>query len=282
MTPEHLGGGTVIFRDAISVPQDVLIPYLEERKESARREMFTYVQDEHGNDIHVINQGGFIYGLDDIMKTPVRMMDLDLPFFRKCEDALYAALIQYIEMFPAVLQCLWWRSEGHILAYDKGAKLGFHSDNDVNYRYGAEPQMQHATRNVLSALIYFNDCTDLGEEETPYSFSGGHMSVPYFGIDIKPQTGMICMMPANYIGAHEIFEVTRGTRYSYLGWFAQGSADPERGVNPVIGKNDSKTGGQVWMSTIIDDYESYVKSKYGESNVPDGLMLSASRKIDHL
>lgn len=281
MTPEHLGGGTVVFKNAISVPQDVLIPYLEERKEIARRNMFTYVKDENGNDIHVINQGGFIYDLDDINKTPVRMMDLDLPFFRQCEDALYQALIRYIELFPAVLQCLWWRSEGHILAYDKGAKLGFHSDNDVNYRYGAEPQMQHATRNVLSALIYFNDCVDEGEEETEYSFSGGHMSVPYFDVDIKPKTGMICMMPANYIGAHEIFEVTRGTRYSYLGWFAQGSPDPDRGVNPVIEKDNSTTGGQVWLKTIIEDYEQYIKDKYGESNIPEGLMLSASRKIDH-
>lgn len=280
MNPEHLGGGTVIFKNAINVPQDILIPYLEERKEIARRNMFTYIKDETGKDIHVINQGGFIYDLDDVMKTPVRMMDLDLPFFRECENALYEALIRYIEMFPAVLQCLWWRSEGHILAYDRGAKLGFHSDNDVNYRYGAEPQLQHATRNVLSALIYFNDCVDQGEE-VPYSFSGGHMSIPYFDIDLKPQTGMICMMPANYLGAHEIFEVTRGTRYSYLGWFAQGSPDPERGVNPVVEKDDSKTGGQVWLKTVIEDYENYIKNKYGESNIPEGLMLSASRKIDH-
>lgn len=280
MNPEHLGGGTVIFRNAISVPQDILIPYLEERKEIARRNMFTYVKDENGKETHVINQGGFIYDLDDVMKTPVRMMDLDLPFFRECESALYEALIRYIELFPAVLQCLWWRSEGHILAYDKGAKLGFHSDNDVNYRYGAEPQLQHATRNVLSALIYFNDCVDQ-EDEVPYSFSGGHMSIPYFDIDVKPQTGMICMMPANYLGAHEIFEVTRGTRYSYLGWFAQGSPDPDRGVNPVIEKDDSKTGGQVWLKTVIEDYENHVKNKYGESNIPEGLMLSASRKIDH-
>lgn len=280
MNPEHLGGGTVIFRNAISVPQNILIPYLEERKEIARRNMFTYVKDENGKETHVINQGGFIYDLDDVMKTPVRMMDLDLPFFRECESALYEALISYIELFPAVLQCLWWRSEGHILAYDKGAKLGFHSDNDVNYRYGAEPQLQHATRNVLSALIYFNDCVD-EEDEIPYSFSGGHMSIPYFDIDVKPQTGMICMMPANYLGAHEIFEVTRGTRYSYLGWFAQGSADPDRGVNPVIEKDDSKTGGQVWLKTVIEDYENHIKKKYGESNIPEGLMLSASRKIDH-
>lgn len=280
MNPEHLGGGTVIFRNAISVPQDILIPYLEERKEIARSNMFTYVKDENGKETHVINQGGFIYDLDDVMKTPVRMMDLDLPFFRECESALYEALIRYIELFPAVLQCLWWRSEGHILAYDKGAKLGFHSDNDVNYRYGAEPQLQHATRNVLSALIYFNDCVD-EEDEIPYSFSGGHMSIPYFDIDVKPQTGMICMMPANYLGAHEIFEVTRGTRYSYLGWFAQGSPDPDRGVNPVIEKDDSKTGGQVWLKTVIEDYENHIKNKYGESNIPEGLMLSASRKIDH-
>lgn len=282
MEPIHLGGGTVIFKNAIDVPQDIVIPYLESLKEQARSEMFDYVYDDSGEPIHVINQGGFIYELDDIMKSPVRIQNgLTIPFFEECEEAIYKALLMYVEMFPAILHCLWWRSVGHILAYDKGAKLGFHSDNDVNYRYGAEPQMQHATRNVLSALIYLNDCMDEGEEEKPYSFSGGHMSIPYFDIDIKPEKGMICLMPANYLGAHEIFEVTRGTRYSYLGWFAQGSADPDRGVRPFNTKEEMAMGNQLWLKTIIEDYGSYIDSKYENGNMPEQLKLFSSRKMDH-
>ena len=280
---EHLGGGTVVFRNAITVPQDTIIPYLEELKEQSRSEMFTIVKDENGNPLHALNQGGFIYDLEKINRAPVRMMNLTHPFFQECENALYSALLQYIEMFPAVLQSLWWRSEGHVLAYDKGASLGFHSDNDVNYRYGAVPPTEHATRNVLSALIYFNDCTDEGEEDTPYSFSGGHMSVPYFDVDIKPRTGDICMMPANYIGAHEIAEVTQGTRYSYLGWFAQGSEDTNRGVNPQHEKMSESIGGQYWMKTIIEDYEKYIYNKYPDNATrPSHLLAVSSRQKDHV
>ena len=280
---EHLGGGTVVFRNAIEVPQHVVIPHLEQLKEEARSQMFTIVRDENGKPLHAMNQGGFIYDLEKTSKAPVRMMNLDHPFFAECEKALYAALLRYIEMFPAILQSLWWRSEGHILAYDKGGALGFHSDNDVNYRYGAVPPTEHATRNVLSALIYFNDCVDEGEEETSYSFSGGHMTVPYFDVDIKPRTGDICMMPASYIGAHEILEVTRGTRYSYLGWFAQGSEDERRGVNPQHEKSSSTIGVQYWMKTIIEDYEQYIVEKYPDASTrPSHLLAVSNRQKDHV
>jgi predicted 2-oxoglutarate/Fe(II)-dependent dioxygenase YbiX len=280
---EHLGGGTVVFRNAITVPQDVIIPHLEDLKEKSRSEMFTTVYDEDGSPLHAVNQGGFIYNLDSVNRAPVRMMNLTHSFFQECETALYDALLQYIEMFPAVLQSLWWRSEGHVLAYDKGAALGFHSDNDVNYRYGAVPPTEHATRNVLSALIYFNDCIDEGEEETAYSFSGGHMSVPYFDVDIKPRAGDICMMPANYIGAHSIAEVTRGTRYSYLGWFAQGSEDVNRGVNPQHKKSSETIGGQYWMKTIIEDYTQYIVDKYPDSaSRPHHLLAVSGRQKDHM
>ena len=164
---ERLGGGVVVFRNAIGIPQDSIIPHLEHLKEDARSQMFTIVKDESGNSLHAINQGGFIYDLEKTSKAPVRIMNLDHPFFAECEKALYSALLQYIEMFPAILQSLWWKSEGHILAYDKGGALGFHSDNDVNYRYGAVPPTEHATRNVLSALIYFNDCALEKDDSRP-------------------------------------------------------------------------------------------------------------------
>jgi hypothetical protein len=107
------------------------------------------------------------------------------------------------------------------------------------------------------------------------------MSIPYFGIDIKPEKGMICLMPANYLGAHEIFEVTRGTRYSYLGWFAQGSADPDRGVRPFNTKEEMAMGNQLWLKTIIEDYGSYIDSKYENGHMPEQLKLFSSRKMDH-
>lgn len=278
----HLGGGTVLFENAINVPQQHIIPLLESLKEDARSKMFTIVKDENGNPLHAINQGGFIYDIENVMKAPVRIIGLRDKFFHDCEKALYQALLRYIEMFPAILQSLWWKTAGHVLAYDEGASLGFHSDNDVNYRYGFFPEKEHATRNVLSALIYLNDCVEDGDEEKEYSFSGGHMTIPYFGVDIKPKAGDICMMPANYLGAHEILKVTRGTRYSYLSWYAQGSEDHARGISPHEEENLEVVVGQYWLKTVIEDYESYVRSKYkDQSNVPEHLLLALGRPKDH-
>lgn len=280
---ENLGGGCVLFRKAIDVSHDVIIPHLEALKEQAREAMFTIVRDEDGNPIYAVNQGGFIYDLEKVNKAPVRIQNVSHEFFHECEAAIYRVLLQYVEMFPAILQSLWWKSEGHILAYDKGGSLGFHCDNDVNYRYGAVPPTEHATRNVVSALVYLNDCIDDGEEETPYSFSGGHMSIPYFDIDIKPKTGDILLFPANYLGAHEIFEVTRGTRYSYLSWFAQGSEHHEKGVNPQHEKSSDVIGGQYWLKTIIEDYENYILQKYpNAAERPAHLLAVTSRQKDHV
>ena len=151
--PEHIGGGTVIFKDAITVPQREAFEYLDKMKDEAFNNSYTIVNDEDGNPLHAINRGGFIYDLEDMDRAPIRIGSLDIPFFQECEKAIYGALLRYIEMFPAVLQCLWWKSPGHVLRYAKSGGLGFHADNDVNYRYGREPKEQHATRNVLSALV---------------------------------------------------------------------------------------------------------------------------------
>jgi hypothetical protein len=281
LEPRHLGGGTVLFENAITVPQNDLISYLENEKELWRKENFTVIYDDNGEPIHAINKGGFIYGLDSYKSAPVRIQNLTHPFFKECDDRVYDALLSYIEMFPAILQCLWWKSGGHVLCYDEGASLGFHSDNDVNYRYGAMPQLDHATRNVVSALVYFNSCTDDGSE-CDYGFSGGHMSIPYFDIDIVPHTGSIVLMPANYLGAHQIHEITKGSRYSYLLWFAQGVPAPEHGVNPVAPDGDYHSGGQWWLETLVEDYEKYINEKYPlGSSRPDNLTLFKSRAKDH-
>jgi hypothetical protein len=278
----HLGGGTVLFDDAMRVPQEKIIPYLDELKNKSKNENFTYVYGEDGEPLHAINSGGFIYNLELAAAAPVRIQDIEHRFFKECDDAIYSALLEYIEIFPSILQCLWWKSGGHVLCYDKGGRLGFHADNDINYRYGSQPKTEHATRNVISALVYLNDCVEGDDEDRQFSFSGGHMTVPYFDIDIKPRAGSIVMMPASYIGAHEIHEVTRGSRYSYLSWFAQGSPDPDRGINPMVEKEWINTGGQWWLDSIIEDYEAHILSKYpNKSERPRHLLNFRTRDEDH-
>jgi hypothetical protein len=153
----------------------------------------------------------------------------------------------------------------------------------VNYRYGQLPPFEHATRNVISALVYINNnCDDSDCDQ--FSFTGGEMIIPYFDITIKPKSGTVIFMPANYLGAHEIMEITSGSRYSYLSWFAQGSPQQEKGVSPQYpnGSDDRPIGGQWWMPTLIADYEKHLMDKYGdEGRIPPGATPFKSRKNDH-
>jgi hypothetical protein len=277
----HLGGGVVLFENAITVPQFEILPHIDEMKERWRRENFEIVYDENGKAIHAINKGGFIYSMDAMNSAPVRVQGLSHPFFHSCEAAIYAKLLEYIEFFPALLQCLWWKSAGHVLCYESGASLGLHCDNDVNYRYGYIPDTEHATRNVVSALIYLNDSTD--DNLVPYSFSGGKMDIPYFDIEITPQTGSILFMPANYLGAHVVKEVTRGVRYSYLSWFAQGDAAPAKGVSPKAwGSGNDVIDGQWWLETVIEDYKDSVMRRHaGDQSTINKLLHVQSRQHDH-
>jgi len=280
---KNLGGGVVVFENAIDVPQKEIISLMDELSEKSLSEQYEYKYDNDGNLLHAVNKSGFIYEINEISKTPIRVQELNHGFFRECEDAIYRCLLKYVEMFPAVLQCLWWKSEGHALKYPTGSKLGFHCDNDVNYRYGHFPPFEHATRNVISALLYINDNCDESDCDE-YSFTGGEMVLPYFDITIKPKSGTILFMPANYLGAHEILEVTSGSRYSYLSWFAQGSPQQDKGVSPQEPMDSAQrpVGGQWWMKTIVEDYEQYLMDKYGdEGKIPSGKTPFKSRKDDH-
>jgi len=280
---KNLGGGVVVFENAIDVPQKEIISIMDELSEKSLSEQYEYKYDNDGNLLHAVNKSGFIYEIESIAKNPIRVQELNHKFFYECEETIYSCLLEYIEIFPAVLQCLWWKSEGHALKYPTGSKLGFHCDNDVNYRYGQLPPFEHATRNVISALVYINNnCDDSDCDE--FSFTGGEMVIPYFDITIKPKSGTVIFMPANYLGAHEIMEITSGSRYSYLSWFAQGSPQQEKGVSPQYpnGSDDRPIGGQWWMPTLIADYEKHLMDKYGdEGRIPPGATPFKSRKNDH-
>lgn len=279
----NLGGGVVEFDGAINVPMPEILQLIDSLSQDSLNEQYEYILDESGKQTHAVNKSGFIYELDEISKNPIRIQKLEHPFFRQCEETIYQCLLEYIEMFPAALQCLWWKSEGHVLKYPTGSKLGFHCDNDVNYKYGHLPPFEHATRNVISALVYLNSNCE-GNQCDEYSFAGGEMEIPYFGITVKPKMGTVLFMPANYLGAHEIMEVTSGSRYSYLSWFAQGSPNPERGISPnePVDVVDRAIGGQWWMPDLMKDYEQYLMDKYGdESKIPTGKAVFKSRKDDH-
>ena len=265
------GYGIVTIKNACNVDFANMTERLEKLEKIAIEENFTIVYNDEGNPIHAVNQGGFIYSMELMQASPLRLMSLGEDWYDKFEGDIYKGLMQYIEMFPALLPCLWWKTTGHILSYSKGASLGIHSDNDVNYRFGYAPESQHATRNVVSAIIFLNSH---GED-----FTGGSMKFPYANVEIFPSAGDLLFFPANYTAAHEITTVDSGKRYSYLAWFAQGSEQPERSVNPQM--TPTPTGGQVWLTSVIQDYEEFLVNKYGESEIPEHVALHRSRQKDH-
>ena len=265
------GYGIVTFKNAHKVNFAEMQDRLIRLEQEAIKSNFTIVYDESGKPIHAVNQGGFIYGLDEVHRAPLRLQALGDDWYNEYEAVLYGCLMEYIEIFPALLPCLWWKSVGHILSYSAGGSLGLHCDNDVNYRYGNVPDEQHATRNVVSAIIFLNTAG--------IDFEGGSMYFPYADIEITPTAGDAVFFPANYTAAHQINEVTEGKRYSYLAWFAQGPEHPTHGINPQAAAGPN--GGQVWLQSVVGDYDKHVIAKYGEKASPPHLIAHRSRSNDH-
>lgn len=274
----NYGNGIVLFENVVDIDFDSIKDTLSYLENVARSENFKFVFDESGNPLHAVNQGGFIYSLDEVNKAPLRLQNLDKKIYSKYENVLYECLLQYISIFPALLQCLWWRSTGHILSYLPGGSLGLHCDNDVNYRYGDFPKEQHATRNVVSAIVFLNSSvTDLSDSNT-HDYVGGTMTFPYADVEIVPAAGSVLLFPANYVGAHQINTVISGKRYSYLGWFAQGSPQHEFNICPA--DEISSNGGQVWLKTVIEDYDKFLTNEYGE-DPPHHMVSHRRRPYDH-
>ena len=271
MDIENLGGGVLVFKNMVEIDHDSLIPYLAELHEKVVHEDFTVIHDDEGNELYAINRSGHRYPLEDIYRVnrimgfaPDDELDEKYIFFNKCEDAIYSCLLRYIEHFPMILPSLWWKTQGHVVAYRSQSDMGFHSDNDVNYQPGAIPDMQVATRHVVGAIMYFNDSVNSLEECGKYQYVGGELEFAYLGISYKPKSGDVIMFPSNYMGTHRVKECFGGSRYAYISYFAHGSEDPGRGVCPSDSGKFKLKSSQVWMPEVFEDYANYIKSKYGK------------------
>jgi hypothetical protein len=73
------------------------------------------------------------------------------------------------------------------------------------------------------------------------------------------------MFPSNYLGTHKVMECKEGERYAYVGYFAHGSSDPNRGVN-IRQPSEVMDSGQVWMPDIVNDYLEAIKRKHANTD----------------
>lgn len=284
--PKHLGMGVVLFENAIDVDQDKIIPFIASLKEKAIKDDYKIVYDEDNEPLYAINRSGHRYEIKAIYSSSSHIMDFLnqesdpslIEFFLKCEKTFYKNLLKYVELFPMLLPSLWWRTQGHILAYSPGSDMGLHSDNDVNYQPGFEPDLQVATRSVVGSIIYFNSSVESKNDIKKYEYLNGEICFPYADVIYKPKSGDLLMFPSNYLGSHEIKKCQEGNRYAYIGYYSQGSPQPDRGIDIFHGDIAPGLQGQIWMSNIVKDYVEYIVSKHGRSNeIANKLLLPTVR-----
>ena len=276
----NYGMGVICFPNAIDIDQDLVIPYLSSLKQKAIEEDYTIVE-ENGVPAYAVNRSGHRYSIPDIQTSASHIMnflDQNSPkelhlFFEKCENVMYNSLLKYIEMYPMILRNLWWRTLGHVLAYGPGSDMGLHNDNDVNYQVDLEPDLQLATRNVVGMIIYLNSSVEKKEDIVKYEYNNGEICFPYAKAKHTPKAGDVLIFPSNYLGTHEIKPCYNGSRYAYIGYFAQGSSHPERGIFITDEKLPPGKQGQIWMKNLRNDYINYILNKYNFKNIEEALSI---------
>lgn len=220
------GGGVIQFKNAVTVPQDKVLPYIDEHAYVPSCG-FDIREKEDGSK-YIIDYEGNVGDYEKLLGLPMRLGGYNMPgpvesytpddvrdFFIECEKALYRSLIRYIDIFPMIVNTLWWKNRGHVLKYLPKAALGLHNDNDTNYRTHDGQRVftsrEVAMYQVVNALVYFND-----------DYEGGEFYFPYLDILLKPEVGDIVFFPANYIGTHGVSPVVKGNRYTYLAQYGHG------------------------------------------------------------
>lgn len=273
---EILAPGIVVFRNVLKFDQPSVLAYIDENAAPAHETRWTYIIGEDGQE-YGINEDGFRYRPEDIPSTPVRLLKPVIhttpenikDFFYNMEETIYKCLMRYIDLYPLMLGCIWWRNRGHVLRYEDQGILGAHCDNDTNYKVTGGvrymPRGQVAARQTMGSLTYLNDCVDTEEEidrDGGTNFLGGHLEFFHLGVDYKPRKGDIVMFPTNYVASHQVSRMTAGRRYSYLSFFGQGSEDQNAGIS-IVNADESRTWcPPVWLDNIYDDYERFCKSPY--------------------
>ena len=258
-----LAPGIILFENAVK-DNDKIINLFDNLKQTALEESYNFTKDDSGNIIYGINKSGHRIPIKDINKTCIRLSNIlakkeyDISIINNLEKLLYSFLLKYIEQYPQVLPCLWWKTKGHGLIYSDDSNLGLHSDNDINYMPGAEPDYQLGLRHVLASICYFNT--------SGLDYIGGEINFPYYNVTYSPKAGDILFFPSNFLAAHEVNLIKQGVRYCYLEYYGQGSSDPERGIS-ISNDSDNITSGQVWLKNLPLDYKKYIIDTYGESDL---------------
>jgi hypothetical protein len=269
--PEHLGGGVIVFRDALTFDFDWACNFAETAVAAEMADMYKEGVDPETGKKGFINKSGYFFDYEDTMNMPRRGSSIHrdtrpevIEFLKFLEESKDKYLLKYLVQFPLAYKNIWWKVKGHIVSYsvDHGGRfLGPHSDTSADYAYGyPHPSDQLATRNTLSCIIYLND-----------NFMGGSHFFNYLNIRYQANRGDILMFPSNFVAAHEVRPVTHGSRYTYLGWYAHGSPNPEVNefiADPVSQPELAKVSTNVYMPTLREDFRAHLEETNVNRNWP--------------
>jgi hypothetical protein len=261
VSAQHLGGGVILFENALSFDSDWVTQFSEEQVSKERNEMYTPTVHPETGEPAFLNKSGYLFDAEGVDMMPRRgsaihrtedpQVHAFLDFIEASKDRY---LLKYFMEFPIAYKNVWWKVKGHLVSYSTtygGKFLGSHSDTSADYLYGyAHPADQLATRNTLTSLVYLND-----------NFTGGHHYFNYLGIDYVPNEGDILMFPSNFMASHEVTPIVNGSRYTYLGWYAHGSPNSEVNehiVDPLTQPELAITSTNVYMPTLTDDFYNYM------------------------
>jgi 2OG-Fe(II) oxygenase superfamily len=260
--PKHIGHGIVVFEKALSFNSEWAKEFAEEQISQERGDMYSPTIDPETGEPAFINKSGYIFNASGINKMPRRgsaihrTTRVDVQnFLQFVEESKDKYLLKYFVLFPLAYKNVWWKVKGHLVSYSTeygGEFLGAHSDTSADYMYGLpHPSDQLATRNTVSVVLYLNE-----------DFDGGHHYFNYYDIDYVPKTGDILMFPSNYMAAHEVTPIIKGSRYSYLGWYSHGSPNPatnEHIVDPEKEPEMAKTATNVYMPQLRQQFMEYLE-----------------------
>lgn len=283
----HLGNGVVLFSNALNMDWDWVRDTTSSLIAAEWADMYTPGIDPETNEEIYVNKSGYFYNKESINLMPKRASQSHsnpnpeiIQWLKFMEDTKDKYLLKYLEIFPLAYKCVWWKVKGHFLEYNKDVYLGSHSDISADYIYGIlEPKNQLALRNVVTNLVYLNDSVDSSEELDGSNFIGGSHFFNYFDIEYKPKKGDILMFPSNYMAAHEIKMVLEGKRYSYLGWYSQGTPNPvvhESVTDPIKDPVGAISDTNIYLPTLAEDFRNYLLLKgYDEHSDKFGITKSS-------
>jgi len=259
--------GVVHFKNVIDVDMDLILPYVNEQAQPSNcglkwmeKNGERWAEDYQGNhhDISLLLEQPYRLGglgeHEPVMKgTPEPVIE----FFNQCEMVFYKCLMRYIDLYPMVLNTIWWKMRGHVLHYKPGALLGLHNDNDSNFR--VIDGQRYETERAIAMYQVLNGMIDIGDG----AYEGGEFVFPVSNCSIKTHTGDAVFFPANYLGSHGVSKVTSGQRYSYLTQFGQGQAP---GGEIMEATESYGWLPPVYLPWIFQDYERFFNSGHSKSS----------------